>query len=74
MIGSKLEQIRLKIGLEVKMALNGLAPIILFKFYKEIEIPAFLRGFITATKIPFFFIPIYLNEKINYSFLIQIHL
>lgn len=47
------------------MALNGLAPIILFKFYKEIEIPAFLRGFISSTKIPFFFIPIYLNEKIT---------
>ena len=49
------------------MALNGLAPIILFKFYKEIEIPAFLRGFVPAdtTKIPYFFIPIYLSENIT---------
>ena len=47
------------------MALNGLAPIILFKFYTEIEIPSFLRGFITSTKIPYFFIPIYLSEKIT---------
>lgn len=49
------------------MALNGLAPIILIKFYKEIEIPAFLRGFVPkdTTTIPYFFIPIYLSEKIT---------
>jgi len=49
------------------MALNGLAPIIIFTFYKEIEIPAFLRGFVSndTTKIPFIPIPIYLDENIT---------
>jgi hypothetical protein len=47
------------------MALNGLAPIIIITFFKEIEIPAFLKGFINQTKIPFLPIPIYLDEKIT---------
>lgn len=43
--------------------LNGLAPVIVFTFFKELPIPAFLQGFITATKIPLIPIPIYLDEK-----------
>lgn len=45
------------------MALNGLAPIIIFTFYKEIPLPAFLQGFLKTTKIPLVPIPIYLDEK-----------
>lgn len=47
------------------MALGGLAPIIIFNFYKEIAVPDFLKGFITATKIPLIPIPIYLDERFS---------
>lgn len=47
------------------MALNGLAPIIIFTFYKEIPLPAFLQGFFKSTKIPLIPIPIYLDEKLT---------
>jgi hypothetical protein len=47
------------------MALNGLAPIIIFNFFKEIPIPAFLKGFTDETKIPLIPIPIYLDEKLT---------
>ena len=45
------------------MALGGLAPIIIFNFYKVIDTPNFLKGFIKETKIPLLPIPIYLDEK-----------
>jgi len=47
------------------MALNGIAPIIIFNFYKEIPIPAFLQGFTKRTTIPLIPIPIYLDEKLT---------
>jgi len=47
------------------MALNGVAPIIIFTFYKPI--PAFLAGLFPAsvTRIPLVPIPVYLDEKIT---------
>jgi hypothetical protein len=47
------------------MALNGLAPIIIFTFYKPI--PASLAGLFPAsiTRIPLVPIPVYLDEKIT---------
>lgn len=45
------------------MALNGIAPIIIFNFYKEIPVPSFLQGFVDSVKIPLIPIPIYLDEK-----------
>jgi hypothetical protein len=47
------------------MALNGIAPIIIFNFFKEIPIPAFLQGFTKRTTIPLIPIPIYLDENLT---------
>jgi hypothetical protein len=45
------------------MALGGVAPVIIFTFYKEISVPQFLQGFVKTAMIPFLPIPIYLDEK-----------
>lgn len=45
------------------MALGGLAPVIIFTFYKEISVPQFLQGFVKIKTIPLVPIPIYLDEK-----------
>jgi hypothetical protein len=47
------------------MALNGIAPIIIFNFYKELPVPSFLQGFIDTVKIPLIPIPIYLDENLT---------
>lgn len=45
------------------MALGGLAPVIIFTFYKEVAVPQFLQGFVKTATIPLVPIPIYLDEK-----------
>jgi hypothetical protein len=45
------------------MALGGIAPVIIFTFFKEIKTPAFLG--ISSVKIPFVPIPIYLDEQLT---------
>lgn len=47
------------------MALGGLAPIIIITFFKSINTPNFLSGFIDSAKIPLVPIPIYLDEKLT---------
>jgi len=51
------------------MALNGLAPLVIFTFYKTIPRPSFLTGGLFDTiptiKIPLVPIPLYLEERIT---------
>lgn len=45
------------------MALGGLAPVLIFTFFKQINTPAFLG--IPSVKIPLLPIPVYLDEKLT---------
>lgn len=45
--------------------LGGIAPIIIFTFYKSIPTPSFLSSFISTPQIPLLPIPIYLDEKLT---------
>jgi hypothetical protein len=45
--------------------LGGLAPLIVFTFFKSVSVPNFLSSLTTITKIPFVPIPIYLDEKLT---------
>ena len=45
--------------------LGGLAPVIIFNFYRSINTPKFLSGFVSSPKLPLVPIPIYLDEKLT---------
>jgi hypothetical protein len=46
------------------MALGGTSPLIVFNFFKAIDTPNFLKGFVTQKRLPLLPIPVYLDEKL----------